>query len=192
MLLFFSAPMHTDRARERWTLTPIKTCTCILACRDGESLELSGQFGSHEPQGATSTDGCPYAEPVAVEPAATIASGAAVRQSPRRCPQLIEIAAGPAMIKMDDAAANPSVRCESFLYASERNCASGSLSPIAARQYHMMRRKTAALQDFSPVYARFGSFASPQRACNARGTSAMPPRPTAISAKRDHRRKRLQ
>jgi hypothetical protein len=117
--------------------------------------------------------GCPYAEPVAVEPAATIASGAAVRQSPRRCPQLIEIAAGPAMIKMDDAAANPSVRCESFLYASERNCASGSLSPIAARQYHMMRRKTAALQDFSPVYARFGSIAN-------EGAEAARPRMSAL------------
>jgi hypothetical protein len=120
--------------------------------------------------------GCPYAEPVAVEPAATIASGAAVRQSPRRCPQLIEIAAGPAMIKMDDAAANPSVRCESFLYASERNCASGSLSPIAARQYHMMRRKTAALQDFSPVYARFGSKAAEMIGAMQRPMSALPPK----------------
>src|SRR5499433_2407107 len=37
MLLFFSAPAHTQRAQERWTLTPTKTCTCILACRGGKS-----------------------------------------------------------------------------------------------------------------------------------------------------------
>jgi hypothetical protein len=47
-------------------------------------------------------------------------------------------------------------------------------------------------QDFELAYVSSGSLASPRRACNARGTSAMPPRPTAISAKRDHRRKRLQ
>jgi hypothetical protein len=62
------------------------------------------------------------------------------------------------------------------LYASERNCASGSLSPIAARQYHMMRRKTAALQDFSPVYARFGSKAAEMIGAMQRPMSALPPK----------------
>src|SRR4030095_1811182 len=37
MLLFFSAPVHTDRARERRALTPIKTCRRILARRGGKS-----------------------------------------------------------------------------------------------------------------------------------------------------------
>src|SRR5499433_141330 len=52
MLLFFSAPVHTDSARARWTLTPIKTCRRILARRGGKSprMEWSGACGANAPQ----------------------------------------------------------------------------------------------------------------------------------------------
>src|SRR5262249_9112348 len=40
MLLFFSAPLRTDSARARWTLTPIKTCRRILARRGGKSPRM--------------------------------------------------------------------------------------------------------------------------------------------------------
>src|SRR5262245_3828828 len=47
MLLVFSAPPRADRARERWTLTPIKTCRRILACRGGRSplMDWSSRAG---------------------------------------------------------------------------------------------------------------------------------------------------
>src|SRR5262249_47661644 len=57
MLLFFSAPLRTDSARARWTLTPIKTCRRILARRGGKSprMQWSSPCGANAPQGATST-----------------------------------------------------------------------------------------------------------------------------------------
>src|SRR6516164_5911744 len=58
MLLYLQrASPHQSRVRERWTLTPIKTCRRILARRGGKSprMHWSSPCGANAPQGATST-----------------------------------------------------------------------------------------------------------------------------------------
>src|SRR5262245_12816085 len=48
MLLFFSASVHNQSRPRRWTLTPVKICSCTLTCRDDKNplLEWPDPFGS--------------------------------------------------------------------------------------------------------------------------------------------------
>src|SRR5262249_58302164 len=47
MLLFFSASVHNQSRPRRWTLTPVKICSCTLTCRDDKNplLEWPDPFG---------------------------------------------------------------------------------------------------------------------------------------------------